>query len=146
MPRQIASSGRPSCSARSVTSISSRSRAVDTPSTVGCGGSSVKRAGAMSPPPVSRTPSRRDQSTAGARMLNGGGNAVDAGVAAGICLGVVHVDMVSVAGVAPILVHLAQSRETWQVTGVGPYPAVSTPEYFHSRHGGQIPPGLGRTV
>src|SRR6266511_1450101 len=25
-------------------------------------------------------------------------------------------------------------------------PAVSTPEYFHSRHGGQIPPGLGRTV
>jgi len=83
---------------------------------------------------------------AGARMLNGGGNAVDAGVAAGICLGVVHVDMVSVAGVAPILVHLARSRETWQVSGVGPYPAVSTPEYFHSRHGGQIPPGLGRTV
>jgi gamma-glutamyltranspeptidase/glutathione hydrolase len=83
---------------------------------------------------------------AGARMLNGGGNAVDAGVAAGICLGVVHVDMVSVAGVAPILVHLAGSCETWQVTGVGPYPAVSTPEYFHSRHGGQIPPGLGRTV
>jgi len=83
---------------------------------------------------------------AGARMLNGGGNAVDAGVAAGICLGVVHVDMVSVAGVAPILVHLAGSRETWQVTGVGPYPAVSTPEYFHSRHGGQIPPGLARTV
>src|SRR5437870_12344522 len=83
---------------------------------------------------------------AGARMLNAGGNAVDAGVAAGICLGVVHVDMVSVAGVAPILVHLAETRETWQVTGVGPYPAVSTPEYFHSRHGGQIPPGLGRTV
>jgi gamma-glutamyltranspeptidase/glutathione hydrolase len=83
---------------------------------------------------------------AGARMLNGGGNAVDAGVAAGICLGVVHVDMVSVAGVAPILVHVARSRETWQVSGVGPYPAVSTPEYFRSRHGGQIPPGLGRTV
>ena len=83
---------------------------------------------------------------AGARMLNGGGNAVDAGVAAGICLGVVHMDMVSVAGVAPILVHLARSRETWQVSGVGPYPAVSTPEYFESRHGGQIPPGLARTV
>ncbi len=83
---------------------------------------------------------------AGVRMLNGGGNAVDAGVAAGICLGVVHMDMVSVAGVAPILVHLARSRETWQVSGVGPYPAVSTPQYFASRHGGQIPPGLARTV
>lgn len=83
---------------------------------------------------------------AGARMLGAGGNAIDAGVAAGICLGVVHCDMVSVAGVAPILVHLARGRETWQVSGVGPYPAVSTPEYFRSRHGGRIPPGLGRTV
>src|SRR5712691_1482903 len=83
---------------------------------------------------------------AGARMLNAGGNAVDAGVAAGICLGVVHVDMVSVAGVAPILVHLAKSRETFQVSGVGPYPAASTPEFFRTRHGGQIAPGLARTV
>src|SRR5512132_1856698 len=63
---------------------------------------------------------------AAARILSAGGNAVDAGVAAGICLGVVHTDMVSVAGVAPILVHLARSRETWQVSGVGPYPAMST--------------------
>src|SRR3989442_4389337 len=77
---------------------------------------------------------------AGARMLNAGGNAVDAGVAAGICLGVVHVDMVSVAGVAPILVHLAQRRETFQVSGVGPYPALSTPEFFRTRHGGANPP------
>jgi gamma-glutamyltranspeptidase/glutathione hydrolase len=83
---------------------------------------------------------------AGARVLSAGGNAVDAGVAAGICLGVVHVDMVSVAGVAPILVHLAESRETWQVSGVGPYPAQSTPEFFRTRHGGQIAPGLARTV
>src|SRR5712691_7888311 len=83
---------------------------------------------------------------AGARMIGAGGNAIDAGVAAGICLGVVHCDMVSVAGVAPILVHVARSRETWQVSGVGPYPAASTPEFFRSRHGGQIPPGLARTV
>src|SRR5437667_8863223 len=83
---------------------------------------------------------------AGARLLGAGGNAVDAGVAAGICLGVVHVDMVSVAGVAPILVHLAKSRETFQVSGVGPYPALSTPEFFRTRHGNQIAPGLARTV
>ena len=83
---------------------------------------------------------------AGARMLAAGGNAVDAGVAAGFTLGVVHPDMVSVAGVAPILVHVARTGETWQVSGVGPYPRASSREYFMTRHGGQIPPGLPRTV
>jgi len=85
-------------------------------------------------------------SEAAARVLAAGGNAIDAGVAAGFCLGVVHPDMVSVAGVAPILVHVARTRETWQVSGVGPYPRASTVEYFRARHGGQIPPGLARTV
>jgi len=83
---------------------------------------------------------------AGARVLSAGGNAVDAGVAAGMTLGVVHPDMVSVAGVAPILVHLARTGETFEVSGVGPYPRASSREYFATRHGGQIPPGLARTV
>lgn len=83
---------------------------------------------------------------AGARMLSAGGNAIDAGVAAGFTLGVVHPDMVSVGGVAPILVHLARTGETFEVSGVGPYPRLSTREYFVTRHGGQIPPGLPRTV
>ena len=83
---------------------------------------------------------------AGARMLSAGGNAIDAGVAAGFTLGVVHPDMVSVAGVAPILVHVARTGETFEVSGVGPYPRMSTREYFMTRHGGQIPPGLPRTV
>jgi gamma-glutamyltranspeptidase/glutathione hydrolase len=85
-------------------------------------------------------------SEAAARILGAGGNAVDAGVAAGLCLGVVHPDMVSVAGVAPILVHVGRTGETWQVSGVGPYPRASTVEYFAKRHGGQIPAGLSRTV
>jgi gamma-glutamyltranspeptidase/glutathione hydrolase len=83
---------------------------------------------------------------AGARVLAAGGNAIDAGVAAGMTLGVVHPDMVSVAGVAPILVHLARTGETFEVSGVGPYPRASSREYFVTRHGGQIPPGLARTV
>ena len=83
---------------------------------------------------------------AGARTLSAGGNAVDAGVAAGFTLGVVHPDMVSVAGVAPILVHIGRTGETFQVSGVGPYPRASSREYFMTRHGGQIPPGLPRTV
>jgi gamma-glutamyltranspeptidase/glutathione hydrolase len=85
-------------------------------------------------------------SEAAARILAGGGNAIDAGVAAGMCLGVVHPDMVSVAGVALLLVHVAATGETWEVSGVGPYPRASTPEYFRDRHGNQIPPGLARTV
>src|SRR5436305_14171790 len=84
-------------------------------------------------------------SEAGARVLGSGGNAIDAGVAAGLCLGVVHPDMVSVAGVAPILVHIARTAETFQVSGVGPYPRASTLEYFRGL-GNQIPPGLPRTV
>ena len=83
---------------------------------------------------------------AGARVLAAGGNAIDAGVAAGITLGVVHPDMVSVAGVAPILVHTARTGETFQVSGVGPYPRASSREYFVTKHGSQIPPGLPRTV
>src|SRR5467141_3636796 len=85
-------------------------------------------------------------SEAAARVLAAGGNAIDAGVAAGITLGVVHCDMVSVAGVAPILVHIARTGETWQVSGVGPYPRATSAAYFRERHGGQIPPGLPRTV
>ena len=82
---------------------------------------------------------------AAARVLGAGGNAIDAGVAAGFCLGVVHPDMVSVAGVAPILVHVARSRETFQVSGVGPYPRASTLQYFRGL-GNEIPVGLPRTV
>src|SRR5947208_12831054 len=78
-------------------------------------------------------------------VLGAGGNAIDAGVAAGLCLGVVHPDMVSVAGVAPILVHIARTAETFQVSGVGPYPRASTLEYFRGL-GNQIQPGLPRTV
>jgi gamma-glutamyltranspeptidase/glutathione hydrolase len=85
-------------------------------------------------------------SEAAAHVLGAGGNAIDAGVAAGFTLGVVHPDMVSVAGVAPVLVHVARTGETWQISGVGPYPRVSSVAYFRERHGGEIPPGLARTV
>src|SRR5262244_4625770 len=83
---------------------------------------------------------------AAARVLAAGGNAIDAGVAAGFMLGVVHPDMVCFAGVAPILVHLAATGETFEVSGVGPYPKRATAEFFRTQHGGQIPIGLLRTV
>ena len=83
---------------------------------------------------------------AAARILQAGGNAIDAGVAAGFMLGVVHPDMVSFAGVAPILVHLARTRETFEVSGVGPYPKRATADFFREKCGGQIPAGVLRTV
>ena len=76
---------------------------------------------------------------AAARILEAGGNAIDAGCAAGFMLGVVHPDMVSFAGVAPILVHLGRTGETFEVSGVGPYPKRATAEYFHERCGGPDP-------
>jgi len=83
---------------------------------------------------------------AAARILEAGGNAIDAGAAAGMMLGVVHPDMVSFAGVGPTLVHVARSRKTYEVTGVGPYPRLASSEFFRSRCGGEIPVGLLRTV
>ena len=41
-------------------------------------------------------------------VLDGGGNAVDAGVAAILTLGVVYSDHVSIAGVAPMMIYLAE--------------------------------------
>jgi gamma-glutamyltranspeptidase/glutathione hydrolase len=83
---------------------------------------------------------------AAARVLEAGGNAIDAGVAGGFMLGVSHPDMVSFAGVAPILVHLAETGETFEVSGVGPYPRKATADFYRAHCGGQIPPGVLRTV
>jgi gamma-glutamyltranspeptidase/glutathione hydrolase len=80
------------------------------------------------------------------RILESGGNATDAGVAAGICLGVVHSDMVNFAGVAPIMVYDARRREAWTVSGLGGWPRRATLELVRERGGGEIPPGVLRTV
>ena len=44
---------------------------------------------------------------AGFAILEAGGNAIDAGCAAGIALAVLHPDEVNVAGVAPIMIRTA---------------------------------------
>ena len=48
---------------------------------------------------------------AGYEIFEAGGNAIDAGVAAGIALSVVHSDMVQFAGVAPIMIYSAEHDE-----------------------------------
>jgi gamma-glutamyltranspeptidase/glutathione hydrolase len=83
---------------------------------------------------------------AGFAILEAGGNATDAGVAAGIALGVLQSDLVNVAGVVPIILYHAKSRKVFTVSGLGPWPKRVTPDYFMKRFGGRIPRGLLRTV
>ena len=80
------------------------------------------------------------------QVLEAGGNAVDAGVAGGIALGVVHSQYVNVAGVAPIVLYLAKERRVETISGLGGWPRAVTPDYFQRRHAGRIPEGLLRTV
>jgi gamma-glutamyltranspeptidase/glutathione hydrolase len=83
---------------------------------------------------------------AGFSVLEAGGNAIDAGVAAGIALGVLQSDLVSVAGVAPIILYHAESQKVFTVSGLGGWPKLATPDLFMKRHGGNIPRGVLRTV
>ena len=79
-------------------------------------------------------------------ILESGGNAVDAGVAAGIALGVLQSDLVSVAGVAPIILYRADKREVLTISGLGTWPRAATPDLVKKRFGGKIPVGLLRAV
>src|SRR5688500_11452036 len=56
------------------------------------------------------------------RILEAGGNAIDAGVAGGIALGVLQSDIVNVAGVAPTLVYVAALDGVVSIAGLGTWP------------------------
>lgn len=79
-------------------------------------------------------------------ILRAGGNAIDAGVAGGIALGVVHSDQVQFSGVAPMLIYLADRDETVSIAGLGWWPKALDIEKFIRDHNGTIPMGLQRTV
>ncbi len=78
--------------------------------------------------------------------LEAGGNAIDAGVAAGIALGVLQSDLVNVAGVAPIMIYRAKTREVLTISGLGTWPRAVTTDFFAKHYGGAIPHGVLRTV
>lgn len=83
---------------------------------------------------------------AGMDVLKAGGNAVDAGVAAGIALGVLHSDMVQFSGVAPIMIYIAERNEVLTISGLGWWPKAASLQHFIDEHNGHIPAGLLRTV
>ena len=83
---------------------------------------------------------------AGFEILEAGGNAVDAGVAAGLALGVLHSDQVSVAGVAPMLIHMPERDVLVAIAGLGPWPMATDVEALRRTHGESLQPGIHRTV
>ncbi|MDA7948365.1 MAG: gamma-glutamyltransferase family protein [Hyphomicrobiaceae bacterium] len=85
-------------------------------------------------------------SAAGFELLEAGGNAVDAGVAAGIALGVLHGDLVNFAGVAPIVLRMAETGEVKTIDGLGTWPRAASAAFFEDNFDGEIPEGILRTV
>ncbi len=83
---------------------------------------------------------------AGFKMLEAGGNAIDAGVAAIAVLAVVQPDMVNVAGVAPMMIYEAKTGRTITISGLGVWPKAASTDYFIEKHNGVIPEGFLRSV
>ena len=87
---------------------------------------------------------------AGFSILEAGGNAIDAGCAAGIALAVLHPDEVNVAGVAPIMIrtgpHSKDPGRVVTIAGLGHWPRRIPADLFMREHGGKMPLGILRTV
>src|SRR6267142_2677194 len=85
-------------------------------------------------------------SQAGARMFERGGNAIDAGVAAGIALNVLERHLTDFGGVAPIILFRPGMNGPETIDGLGRWPANYTLEEYRSRYGDDMPIGVPRSV
>lgn len=83
---------------------------------------------------------------AAVRMLESGGNAIDAGVAAGLCINVVQPDMTNIGGVAPIILYSAEQNAIRTISGLGSWPEAASSNFFLRECGGEIPAGVHRSV
>jgi gamma-glutamyltranspeptidase / glutathione hydrolase len=70
----------------------------------------------------------------GLDILRQGGNAIDAGVAVGLALNVVHAHECNFLGVAPTIMYLAGRREVVTIDGLGVFPKVLSVEYLQRHH------------
>ena len=83
---------------------------------------------------------------AGYRILEQGGNAVDAGVASGIAINVTLPTATSFGGVAPIIIYQADTDSVVTISGLGRWPRAASIEYFMEHAGGEIPLGILRSI
>ncbi|MBI3326091.1 MAG: gamma-glutamyltransferase family protein [Nitrospinae bacterium] len=82
----------------------------------------------------------------GLDVLRRGGNAIDAGVAVGLALNVVHAHECNFLGVAPTIMYLAGRKEVTTIDGLGVWPKAASLEYFQRHHQGKLPPGILRAL
>lgn len=85
-------------------------------------------------------------SLAGLRVFERGGNAIDAGVAAGVALNVVEPNLCNLGGVAPIMVFVRGISAPVTIDGLGTAPAAATLDAYRARYGGDMPEGIPRAV
>ena len=83
---------------------------------------------------------------AGLQVLEAGGNAVDAGVAACLSTCVVESQMTGIAGIAPMVFRMAETGETIASSGIGRWPRAASCAYFQKKHGGRIPVGFEEAI
>ena len=83
---------------------------------------------------------------AGMQVLRNGGNAIDAGVAAGICIDVLLPDLCNFGGVAPIMLYHAANGDLLTISGLGNWGRAASLDHFHEAEGGEIPLGVKRSV
>ena len=69
------------------------------------------------------------------QVLKRGGNAVDAGVAMGLCLNVVQPDFTNFGGVAPIMIYLASKDTVITISGLGTWPQAASINLIQRRGG-----------
>jgi len=85
-------------------------------------------------------------SQAGALLFQRGGNAIDAGVAAGIALNVIERHLTDFGGVAPTIVFRPGMAGPESIDGLGRWPASFTLEEYRATYGDDMPVGVARSV
>ena len=83
---------------------------------------------------------------AASHILKQGGNAIDAGISAGISLSVVERHLCDFGGVAPIILHRPGMDAPQTIDGLGRWPRRLDLATYLERYGGTMPEGVARAV
>lgn len=101
-------------------------------------------AASPTPPPLSMRPEivgshgivaggRHYSVSAGIRILQQGGNAIDAGVATVFAAAVVEISHFGLGGESPLMIYDAKSKRSVVINGQGPAPRAATPDLFAAK-------------
>ena len=78
-------------------------------------------------------------SAAGMRMFEKGGNAIDAGVAAGIAVNLLEPQSNGIGGEVPVLIYCARQKRVYAINGQGYAPRAATIDWFKAQRIDIIP-------